>query len=433
MNQCLRCKEPCSVATVFCDECRSLLREQLHQHGEVRPADVSMQDTAPWVALSETLEKQEKFEEGAFSSDPTTPPLQNEAVLAGQEQAIFLLSDAARRIAEVEPGERRLPRASRLSPLRDISSQIQRRSTPLSHLSGGASTEPMPEFKPGEKEEAEEKARKAKEAAEERKKRGTLRVPVQKVIQPLSAEWDAKVDATMRDPLMSKKIVLSLSGTEVTRRDLGMVLPQRGFPNEDMSGWLNDTIITAYLELVVDYALKASGHKRGEVPPMVALSSFFYPKLAGGAAGTDRWLKRSKIEGKKMKDVERIFIPINRNHNHWTLLVISPKFKTIEYFDSMHGPSAEILRNAKELVKHNLQEEYVEREWKIVNVRGPTQLNGSDCGVFVSTTSKMISLGVDPMAYDGHDTPVQRRRIVAELMNQGFKNELAPVVVFGDD
>ena len=284
-----------------------------------------------------------------------------------------------------------------------------------------------------EKEEAEEKARKAKEAAEERKKRGTLRVPVPKVIQPLPAEWDAKVDATMRDPLMSKKIVLSLSGTEVTRRDLGMVLPQRGFPNEDMSGWLNDTIITAYLELVVDYALKASGHKRGEIPPMVALSSFFYPKLAGGAAGTDRWLKRSKIEGKKMKDVERIFIPINRNHNHWTLLVISPKFKTIEYFDSMHGPSAEILRNAKELVKHNLQEEYVEREWKIVNVRGPTQLNGSDCGVFVSTTSKMISLGVDPMAYDGNDTPVQRRRIVAELMNQGFKDELAPVVVFGVD
>ena len=285
-----------------------------------------------------------------------------------------------------------------------------------------------------EKEEAEEKARKAKEAAEERKKRGTLRMPVQRVIQPLPAEWNNKVDTAMHESLLSKTMTRTLSATEITRRDLGKVLPQPGVPGEDARGWLNDTIISAYLELVVDHALKASGHKRNDLPKIVALSTYFYPKLKESApANMERWLKRAKIEGKKMKDVERLFIPVNCNNNHWTLLVVSPKFKTIEYFDSMHGPSAEILRNGKELMKYCLGDEYVERDWKIVNVRGPTQLNGYDCGVFVSTTAKMISLGVDPMAFDGNDMPVQRRRIVAELLSMGFEGVLAPMVVFAAD
>ena len=284
-----------------------------------------------------------------------------------------------------------------------------------------------------EKKEAEEKARKAKEAAEERKKRGTRRMPVQRVIQPLSAEWDTKVDSAMREPL-SKKIASTLTGTEITRRDLGKVLPQPNGPREDANGWLNDTIISAYLELVVDYALKVSGHKRGDFPKFVALSTYFYPKLkSDGVAAVTRWLKRVKIEGKQMKNVERIFMPVNCNNNHWTLLVISPKFKTIEYFDSMHGPSAQMLGNAKKMVEHNLGDEFVEREWKVVNVQGPTQLNGSDCGVFVNTTAKMIALGVDPMAVNGNDMPVQRRRIVAEIINGGFDGELAPGVVFADD
>ncbi|GAC1392628.1 MAG: hypothetical protein NVS4B11_15540 [Ktedonobacteraceae bacterium] len=47
------------------------------------------------------------------------------------EHAIHRLNDAARRIAAVEQSERRQPRASRLAPLRDISADIQRQSTPL--------------------------------------------------------------------------------------------------------------------------------------------------------------------------------------------------------------------------------------------------------------------------------------------------------------
>ncbi|GAC1650404.1 MAG: hypothetical protein NVS4B12_20170 [Ktedonobacteraceae bacterium] len=47
------------------------------------------------------------------------------------DHAIHRLNDAARRIAAVEQSDKRQPRASRLSPLRDISADIQRQSTPL--------------------------------------------------------------------------------------------------------------------------------------------------------------------------------------------------------------------------------------------------------------------------------------------------------------
>ena len=285
-----------------------------------------------------------------------------------------------------------------------------------------------------EKEEAEKKARKKKELEAERRRTGVRRTPVAKVIEPLSDEWEARVAETMKEKNLMKVLTTSVAATEITRRDLGKVLPQPGVPGEDQSGWLNDTVITAYLDTAVDHALKTSGHKRGEVPKQVAFSTYFYPRLsADGAKSVTRWVKRAKVGGKDLKDVERIYIPINQNSNHWTLLVISPKFKTIEYFDSFHGDPSKVIDNAKELLKYELGGDFKAGEWTIKGRGGPRQTNGVDCGVFVSTTVKMISLGVDPMAYSSTDIPLQRRRIVAELMNRGFDGELKPNVVFADD
>ncbi|HEU0000531.1 MAG TPA: carboxypeptidase regulatory-like domain-containing protein [Ktedonobacteraceae bacterium] len=51
------------------------------------------------------------------------------------EQTTSRLSEAAQFISEVEPSNRRLPRASRLAPIRDISADIRRESTPLPRYS----------------------------------------------------------------------------------------------------------------------------------------------------------------------------------------------------------------------------------------------------------------------------------------------------------
>lgn len=283
-----------------------------------------------------------------------------------------------------------------------------------------------------EKEEAEEKARKAKEAKEARLKSGARRLPIGPVIEPLPAEWELKVNQALAENA-GKTVASSTAGVNITRRDIGKVLPQPR-TGDDPAGWLNDEVVAAYLQIVVQHGLKAAGHKRGETPLMHAFNTFFYKNLSEKAyQGVERWAKKAKIGGADLLKVERVFIPINMNSSHWTLLVVSPKFRTIEYFDSFHGRPEKQIQNARVWLKGELKDLYKEEEWKTIGRAGPKQDNGSDCGVFVSTTAKMIMLGVDPMAYSASDIPVQRRRIVAELMNCGFEGSLAPKVVFPDD
>ena len=133
MNQCLRCKQLCSTASVFCDNCLSLLQTQKRQ---------SEYATVPLV-LSESEPQQRQFYESQDTGEGvvtiTSPVLKKPQVPAPStlggysnfvEQTINRLSEAARRIATVEKRARHVLRASRLAPLRDISAEIQRNSTP---------------------------------------------------------------------------------------------------------------------------------------------------------------------------------------------------------------------------------------------------------------------------------------------------------------
>ena len=275
-------------------------------------------------------------------------------------------------------------------------------------------------------------------AAEERdrKKYGGRRMPKEPAIQSLPVEWEMKVrDALAKSAVQT--VATTCSGQNITRRDIGKVLPQVN-SGDDMSGWLNDQIVDGYMEHIVDYGNKVRGHKRGETPKIHAMSSFFYNNLrAKGVDSVKRWANRAKIGGKDLEKVEHVFIPVNLHGQHWTLLVVSPIYKMIEYYDSMHGASAEHVRNAKRWLASELGSSFKEAEWRLVQdcVRsgrriGPSQLNTSDCGVFTTLTAKMISLGVQPMAVNARDIPLQRKRMVAELLNGGFSGDLAPNYTF---
>jgi hypothetical protein len=151
MNQCLRCNEPCDTTALFCNNCRLLLQQRSDGHESYDTLNVS---ASPHVLLPSSYEQQipssyeqqsEDFTERitapvpvvqsahatATMQAPQTPPPATQGV-QGQlvEQIIHKLNDAARRIAEVEQNARR-PRASRLAPLRDMSGEIQRFSTPM--------------------------------------------------------------------------------------------------------------------------------------------------------------------------------------------------------------------------------------------------------------------------------------------------------------
>src|SRR6266853_2712508 len=148
MSQCLRCSKLCEPTAVFCEECRSLLRNQLQQ----RPSS----DASQQAPSSTSVDPPTLPEHIGVQGDPLeriTSPLPSNRVnelpqppaLTAQpdlvEQAVTRLSEAAHLIEQEEDQgkndrkARLYSRASRLSPIVDISADIRRESTPLPKIS----------------------------------------------------------------------------------------------------------------------------------------------------------------------------------------------------------------------------------------------------------------------------------------------------------
>lgn len=145
MSQCLRCSKPCDTTSVFCEACRTQIRDQLQQEEQLGMV-VSSSDHGDPLYVSdegnpEATAQRIPVEERVNGPYPFFAlPRMPEPIGAGTsanvlEQAIQKLNLAAQRIAEGDQGGRRMRRAARLTPLRDISSEIQRESTPLHSVS----------------------------------------------------------------------------------------------------------------------------------------------------------------------------------------------------------------------------------------------------------------------------------------------------------
>jgi hypothetical protein len=157
-SRCLRCDRPCNANVEFCNECREILRASFRQEPLISALrgtnDVPSSSSGASVSAAlkvaedeeehvehrvqdeqadEALPAEQKLRAQSSVKSPITPhPPVLESLPDSVAQAMTRLNEAALRIAEVEPGRnKRLPRASRLSPFRDISSEIRRESTPL--------------------------------------------------------------------------------------------------------------------------------------------------------------------------------------------------------------------------------------------------------------------------------------------------------------
>lgn len=155
MSRCKRCNQPCSAISVFCDECRTLLQDPFQTEESIETSEARERQEASLgnpslIAMSSTQENGESSNLFARNTSPIpavqevhTPlppvfiPLSPSSSLPEQvemqqtynmvEQALNRLNEAARRIAQSEGeqhGPAHHPRASRLTPLRDISAEI---------------------------------------------------------------------------------------------------------------------------------------------------------------------------------------------------------------------------------------------------------------------------------------------------------------------
>ncbi|KAI9842114.1 MAG: hypothetical protein M1837_007475 [Sclerophora amabilis] len=285
--------------------------------------------------------------------------------------------------------------------------------------------------------EAAEKARLELEAEKDRQARIKRILPGHKVIKRLRPEWDSKVTAAIATR-GNRELAWTSTGQALSRHDMGTLLP--GY-SDHTGGWLNDEIINAYLQAVVDHGLEKTGtqqsgrssRNRSVIPKFHAFNSFFYKNIREkGPKSVERWSRKVNIQNENLLSVERVFIPVHEGA-HWTLLVVSPVNKTIEYFDSLNGAQGRFIANAKLWLKNELGDQYVDDEWRVLNSASPRQRNGYDCGVFTVTTAKMILVGINPLAYSQDDIPLQRRRMVAELINGGFTGDFDPAAMLAEE
>jgi Ulp1 family protease len=245
----------------------------------------------------------------------------------------------------------------------------------------------------------------AREAKEAKKRRNLIKAK----ISTLSEEWENRVSEAVRVGF----------APDYTAADFARVVPpQRGGYTDN---WLNDESVNGYLKLATKHH-NADHHS--SIPKSHAFPSFLLKQVAEkGYRGVERWAKRAKIGGPDLLKTHTIFIPVNSG-NHWTLMVVYPGARVAHYYDSMNRQRAENGRRWFELLKTWLRGElaslYHEREWSFFDKPSPQQDNCSDCGVFAVTTAKMLILGADVLGYGPADIPLQRKRIVAELVNGAF-------------
>ena len=242
-------------------------------------------------------------------------------------------------------------------------------------------------------------------------------------VRPLPAKWEARLAELKAFPL-NRQVATTLSGDPLTKRDLQTCY-------EPMA-WLNDEVINAYLALLVDYLRHAHGNAgRHDKPKFHAFNSFFFSNLRDkGYASVSRWARRAKIGGEALLSVDTVYIPVH-NSAHWTLMVVKPTSRTIEYFDSLGAPPARHVAKIKEWLRGELSG-YDDGEWTVVPSVSPQQDNGSDCGAFLLSTAKAVAVGIEPSSYGPRDIPLLRRKIVAELMSGGLTGDFSPEGESGD-
>lgn len=158
MSQCLHCGRPCAECDVFCETCLARSENTVQLEEETLPPIHALATASAFCATGEHAWKQQG--PGTTSDKAVESPTPEDEISQGAtlplsapphieanalDQAVSRLSAAARQIKMGKAGEKRLRRSSRLAPLHDISTEIQRASTPHPRLERRSSFDTQPE------------------------------------------------------------------------------------------------------------------------------------------------------------------------------------------------------------------------------------------------------------------------------------------------
>ena len=203
-----------------------------------------------------------------------------------------------------------------------------------------------------------------------------------------------------------------------------------GMQSLSPSKWITDEVVNMYCKLLADrdlQLLKSHLHSN----PNVFMHTHFYTLLQNRVSNDNYWERKQQVVGKNLFEVNKIFIPINLNSNHWILVVVSMQLELIEGYDSMYTkptrrPTNTDIHIAMTTVKNFLEQQYEQQynsslstSWRTATRSGavPSQENGTDCGVFMLAYMDMISVE-DDLNFSQTNINDFRARIKLSIINR---------------
>lgn len=276
------------------------------------------------------------------------------------------------------------------------------------------------------------KSRSHQEAQEEIKKRKSERLARLKAAQeayplvPLSESWDAKV-----------RQAINRGHGRFEASMFARCVPEYSNNSRSTSAWLDDAVINDYILMVAKHGSQnnPTHHEERTLKPgheqrISALSSYFYTKISSrnpNYASCARMVKKAGLTGTNLLLCETVFIPINLSL-HWFLAVIEPSQRRLTIYNSMGTTNnREVAAHIMNWIRYELGKDFDENEWEVdAYGESPQQKNGIDCGVFTCTTARQFMLGRYQDFGLRYKEPVikdMRKRIVAELVNEGLLNK----------
>lgn len=280
---------------------------------------------------------------------------------------------------------------------------------------------------------AEEEARQAIEAglkaeaeakAEATRKAADRAAPL---IRTLTPEWAERVDSALATKDAKKTLAKAVDGVELSRYDFGRLAPTGEVADgTGPAGWLNDNTVNAFFTSIVAAKKEETGYVKGpnNTPAIEAFNSAWYTSVTarGTIQAIKTWSRRKGIQGEKLLKAEKIFFPVNTG-GHWSLLIISPQTKEIEYLDSMNHNGTAVTKLAREWLEMELGSKYDMGEWKVVTGKSGWQTNGSDCGVFACLNGLAAAKSRPFRDVEAGRMKDGRRMIAAILINGGLTGD----------
>jgi sentrin-specific protease 1 len=143
-----------------------------------------------------------------------------------------------------------------------------------------------------------------------------------------------------------------------------------------------------------------------------------------------RWLRKELKTETNIFELRKVYVPINIDNEHWTIVVVSMERKSIFYYDSFHSKGCRYVKAVWSYLIDHAKDMWLDSNYINSVLTGwtsssadsshPRQTSGSDCGVFSVMCADFLSDDLD-LEYRQDSMQFFRTKICADIL-RGYLN-----------